>query len=295
MNLLASLGIRDPERDTGPLWQAAEAVSDPLNAAPVAALASIGPLRRLMMRLRYGKELAQAARRAGIHGMSHGLGEAEAAKEMLPELLTELGGVRSRYPGLEGLPGMSLELRGPVRTGDLRGEYRDRMAPVATVVRGERQQGPLGLGGMNVGTTMPDAARHELGHHIYRSLPAAQQRQFEKLLADNPQLARQVSSYASASPDEAFAESMAAFTHPEHGELLLPAPVAEYLRELLYGMPPAWQTRGFLPSTWGQAIRRGALLAAGGQAVVRSATSGDGIRLNREDTRGVPAMMGERE
>lgn len=85
----------------------------------------------------------------------------------------------------------------------------------------------------------PLVLRHELGHHVQYMLGRKQRKEWDKLVDANPGVLSKISRYAQVEtePDaqtakysEGFAESFAAYTHPEY-KAQLPEPIHQFLEK----------------------------------------------------------------
>lgn len=84
-------------------------------------------------------------------------------------------------------------------------------------------QGPLNIGGFNVThLDIPNVTNHELGHHVHYWLEENEPDawyEFLKIQKGMPgyKIGTGISTYAKTNPKETFAESFAAYMHPEYG------------------------------------------------------------------------------
>ena len=101
------------------------------------------------------------------------------------------------------------------------------------------ERGPVGIGGANVDFSAKGIYRHELGHHVYKTMHGPGRRELITTLRDevvkNPK--NVVSKYAKTSPEEAFSEAFSAFTHPNYAteRRKLPSNVETKMKAFLKG------------------------------------------------------------
>ena len=101
------------------------------------------------------------------------------------------------------------------------------------------KRGPVGIGGANVDFSAKGIYRHELGHHVYKTMHGPGRRELITTLRDevvkNPK--NVVSKYAKTSPEEAFSEAFSAFTHPNYAteRRKLPSNVETKMKAFLKG------------------------------------------------------------
>jgi hypothetical protein len=107
-------------------------------------------------------------------------------------------------------------------------------APVTMIIYANGLRGasdsPV-LGEDTVIDSVHDAVRHETGHRVYDAMTPRDRKAWGKLFKDRSDWAS-VSDYAATNYDEAFAESVTAYTHPNY-KGGLPKPVERFLARVL--------------------------------------------------------------
>lgn len=104
-------------------------------------------------------------------------------------------------------------------TGDI--DSREIRLNVKARRYGESTLGKLGaIDRWGVSSTVEDTFRHEYGHHVWYSNPNLDQREWRELHRDEYNM--YVSTYAGTNPEELYAETFAAYTHPDYKKGMLP-------------------------------------------------------------------------
>lgn len=235
MSLLSAMGLMDAPQSAGDF--ALQAAVDPVNLAmvlgPLAARAYPG----LRNRVKYGREVAQLAKEAGVRKVTADAAAPGQAEAMLSELAT----LRQRHPGLAELPelrSLDIGLSEPER---MRGNYNitlpGRRMTVRTPEPYESLSGPLQAGQEHVDKTPLGVVRHEFGHHIFHRMPAEDQRMWDHLLesAGYDSISPYVFRNMRTADTEGFAEAMAAVSHPRYRHGSLPATLEDFIESVLSG------------------------------------------------------------
>ena len=93
-------------------------------------------------------------------------------------------------------------------------------------------------GGFTLGKDLASTIRHEYGHKVFNEIAGVRDRWYAQggagELLEKPEDARKVSLYGASDAEELFAESFAAYTHPEYRSGELPPGIETFLDQLVY-------------------------------------------------------------